>query len=576
MGVCLPRVPNTGWPMPSDPIRDEMERPEFFLCESAVPYRPREAASPVYGGARLASQRDLSRLLTEPDDPFVELPHVAPLVRAGADGTLRLLPKERLHLSRELVCRNLLAVGQVGSGKTQNVLLPALFGALGARPDASFVVVDTKGDLYDVIGRWADRHRPDLDLRLLNFTDPDRSEGYNPHDPVNEPDPFDAAHTIVHAGEDSRNVTHRCWLEAGTRIACALQHANYEEFEYSSPGLVHHQLEQPTRVLLSFLGRHLSLPYVAGSIEYLGNPHQNSDTTLAEVRNYFRTWRDSNLSAVTGHSELRLPELVKWPTVLVVEADQADLHRTRPMLCTFFAQLQRFVLRESLKHPGNRLPQPLLLMMDEFASFGRIPNMPQFLNTSRSRNVGVIAAVQTLNQIRSTYHTEGDDVIAGFSSKVFLSPVDVPDAQYASQLSGTMTVAVPRETESGAGAWEGSSHLADPSPRQLLLPEEVRLPPLHPLLGRAGTLFLADTPPVQCYFRAAHDTPGTREAIAAAARHARVSYRRGPLAPALPEKWLTFAKAERERRGKGDGEFASMFDSVFGNRGDSTGTPKGK
>ena len=216
--------------MASDPIRDAMERPEFWMSEAAIPYRPREAPEPVYGGARSASARDLAAFLNEPDDPCVELPHVAPLVRTGKGGELRLLPKERLYFSRDFVCRNILAVGQVASGKTQGFILPLVFGTLHARPDATLVVLDTKGDLFDILSRWADQNRPELDLRCLNFTDPKRSEGYNPHDPTNESDPFSVAHTIVHATTNAEDGRHPFWPQCSTRIATALHFCNLKSF----------------------------------------------------------------------------------------------------------------------------------------------------------------------------------------------------------------------------------------------------------------------------------------------------------------------------------------------------------
>ena len=57
----------------------------------------------------------------EPDEPGIELPHVAPLVEV--EGGLRLLPKERLYVDRELCCRNLLVVGTRGLGGVGRLLL---------------------------------------------------------------------------------------------------------------------------------------------------------------------------------------------------------------------------------------------------------------------------------------------------------------------------------------------------------------------------------------------------------------------------------------------------------------------
>lgn len=538
--------------MESDPVREAMEQPEFFLSASAVPTRPRLAPRPAYGAASLATARDLRSLLTDPEEPGIELPHVAPLVETG-DG-LRLLPKERLHLDRELCCCNLLAVGQIGSGKTQNLILPAVFGALRARPEATQVVVDTKGDLFDTIGAYIDRHDIDVDLRCLNFTDPTRSEGYNPHDQLNDPEPYNATRTLLDKGDnDEHSSAAHFFFGWALKIVCAAQRCNYLEYGWSSPSLVRQQVEQPTRTFLAFLKRQADHGEVWSVIEFLRESHVNSDTAMAEARQLMEPWGDPKLAAVSGLSELRLHELLQWPTVLVVEVDQGELHRSGRMVCTFFSQLQRFIAHEVHRHPGNRLPRPLFLILDEFASLGRIPNLPQFLNTNRSRNVSVVAAVQTLNQIHSTYGRNGADVLAAFSSKVFFSPVDPGDAEYASSLSGTMTVG-------------RSSHPLRQAPRRLLLPEEICRPPQHPLLGRAASMFVADRPPFYCYMRAAYDTPGTREAIAETRRRPRSSSLRArPLEQCTARGWLEFAEEQRKEREAQEKLLASSssFDELF-------------
>lgn len=542
--------------MERDPIREAMEQPEFFLSASAVPSRPKSAPRPAYGAARMATADELRALLSDPEEPGIELPHVAPLVESASG--LRLLPKERLHLDRELCCRNLLAVGQVGSGKSMNVIVPAVFGAMKAVPDATLVVADLKGDLYDTIGAHIDRHGIDVDLRCLNFTDPRRSEAYNPYDPENDTDSYNATRTLLDTGEAHYHSGSRFFFEWAVKIICAAQHCSLREYGWSSPALMYQQVEQPTETFLAFLKRQREHEDVWSVVEFLRNSHQNSDTAMAEARVLMSAWRDPNLCAVTGRSELRLRELVGWPTVLVVEVDQGELARSRGMLRTFFSQLQRYVAHEARRHAGNRLPRPLFLFLDEFASMGRIPNLPQFLNTNRSRNVSVMAAVQTLSQIHSTYGAEGGDVLAAFSSKVFLSPVDHADAEYASCLSGTMTVG-------------RSSDPVRQAPRRLLVPEEIYHPPVHPLLGRAATMFVADRPPFYCYLRPGYDTPGIRESIAEVRSRPRPQgLRPEPLVPCTAKGWLEFVDEQRKARDaaeKSQGEFMSKYEDLFGSKG---------
>jgi len=152
----------------NDPIREAMERPEFFYSESAIPRRPQVAPDPIWGAGRLASASDVADCLSKSDDPGLVLPHVA-LLLEGANG-LVLRPKERLCLSHDVLTRNVLVVGQDNRGRGELLLTPAIFGVLKASSEASIVVRSADRSLYQALCRWADEHRPDLDVRRVNFS----------------------------------------------------------------------------------------------------------------------------------------------------------------------------------------------------------------------------------------------------------------------------------------------------------------------------------------------------------------------------------------------------------------------
>ena len=524
----------------SDPIREEMERPEFWHCESAVPFRPARAKAPVFGDARLASAADLAGLLSPPYDPGAELPHVAALV-SGSGGALRLLPKERLHLDRELMLRNLLAVGQT---EQDRLVLPIVLGILRARPDATVVAFDTGRSLFNTVAAWADREHPDLDVRCLNFGQPSRSEGFNPFDQLNGHEPLQWSQTIVQAG-DAAGSQGPFWADVATRIACALSYANLRAYGRSWPALVHAQLEQPIGVLLAFLAPHVDLPVVASISEFLSHHNQNSEMALAEARSRFRAWRDPALAAVTSHSELFLPELTRWPTAVVVEVDQAPLRGTGAMISAFMTQLQQSLLRDAEKSEERQLPRPFFIVIDDLSALGAIPNLPRFLRAGRSHNVGVVAAVESLAQLRGLYGGDTGEVLASFGSKVFLGTVTAADADYASALCGTMTAAIANIVEA-----EGSEKTPSWSPepavachRPLLLPEEIFRGARHPLLDSVATFLLSDRPPFQGFLRMGADVPGIGQAAATAARQPpRGALRANPLEAELPEAWLKFVK----------------------------------
>ena len=207
------------------------------------------------------------------------------------------------------------------------------------------------------------------------------------------------------------------------------------------PADVHEALELPRSELLALLQYGANTPFASAVASFLDLGSQNAETVLATAQMYYRIFQDLDIAAVTSADEFRFETLFKKPTVLILEVGQRSLERVRPLLNLFFSQLFREAARYAETQPGCRLPIPLNLYMDDFAaSLGRIPEMSQHLNLSRSRDIRVVAATQSLSQIDHFYGSEAGGVISGFSTYIVKSPVSQPDAEWASSHSGTMTV----------------------------------------------------------------------------------------------------------------------------------------
>jgi len=177
----------------------------------------------------------------------------------------------------------------------------------------------------------------------------------------------------------------------------------------------------------------------------------------------------------------------------------------------------------SLARADGALPRPVSVLMDEFASsIGRIPDMQVRLNTLRSRRVSILAAIQSLSQLRAVYGEDCDAVLGAFSSKVFFPRLELADAEYASRASGMMTVEAESFDRGGPGAGggllEGSpgASRVQPVGRRVLLPDEIASPPRHFALGQPVSCFLVGQRPFQAWlppaFELAHLAPIVRRA----------------------------------------------------------------
>ena len=89
----------------------------------------------------------------------------------------------------------------------------------------------------------------------------------------------------------------------------------------------------------------------------------------------------------------------------------------RPLANVIVVELLRYLTKYAEECPGQTLPRPVGLVVDEFASaLGRLPDIHIKLNTLRSRNVSVVAAIQSIGQIKGNYGEDWESVLSGFST----------------------------------------------------------------------------------------------------------------------------------------------------------------
>lgn len=131
------------------------------------------------------------------------------------------------------------------------------------------------------------------------------------------------------------------------------------------------------------------------------------------------------------------------PCTIVLQIPEENLDVWAPMTKLLLNQLIRTLQRRQDKYSedGKKLP-PVLIMLDEFASLGRISSIKSGLTTLRSRGVTFCLVIQSLNQLDEIYGAAARRTI--FDScifKAFLNVTDPDSQKYCSDLIGSITVA---------------------------------------------------------------------------------------------------------------------------------------
>ncbi|MDD2943865.1 MAG: TraM recognition domain-containing protein, partial [bacterium] len=136
-------------------------------------------------------------------------------------------------------------------------------------------------------------------------------------------------------------------------------------------------------------------------------------------------------------------------------------------------------------------------------------------NTLRSRNVSIVAAIQSIAQIKANYDKDADSVLSGFSTKILMPAIDFQDAEWASKETGTMTIRYQtkntgrsrRVVDNFANVNSGKTEMVQQ--RAVLTPDEIGRP-----VDNIATFFLPNTPVFQGHISPYYEIKEMREKIA--------------------------------------------------------------
>jgi hypothetical protein len=482
--------------------------------------------SPLFGVSRRPRLADLKALLPlESSAPSaleraphtILLPSVYALIDDPDAERQRLHGPARLVLAEELQNRHWLWVGPPGTGKTSQGLMPLIASYLEDTM-RSLVVFDPKGDQYGVVRDLAvAAGRPVRSVLRLNLTDPAGSIGWNPlRRGLSRTEALGIASALVTSSDNRLSQESPFWRNVSIELVVdILLGLDADQQETLTLPRVLEIVNLPRPQLLEWLQAHGVHKFAA----FLESGSQNAETCLADTGMRLLALFDLDLCAVLSHAELKVADLFRRPTVLVVEMSESRMERLRPIFNMLVQQILDAAIAVTDRRADARLPFPVSLVIDEFGSaIGAIPRFPIYLNTLRSRRVGITAAVQSLSQIQSLYGSDAGAVLAGFSSKVFFPNCELDDAEVASRAGGTMAVAVPGPD--GSSLW---------AVRRVFLAEEIARPRPHPVLGRPVTMLIADHPAMQCYLTPHYRQPRCRDALAHNQQRRRRVQRRTPL-----------------------------------------------
>ena len=460
--------------------------------------RPTRSRTNELGSGDLADNNEIARW-TRPSGLPADTSLPARDIRGSQGVAVR---QARLTIPADDRNRHILAIAKTGGGKTSNLILPILYNDC-LDPLRSTIVLDSKPEMWSKLANLTRKYNPQKNIMLFNPLDTARSLSWNILSKIE--DDTDAkliANTIIMATDQPQAKSDSPFFRNNAlailnSIMVGLLH---DPKETLSMPRIHELVQSGMKPLCDWLEAHPhALRNTRTFVELARSGSQNADTIMSELSMRLSAWDLPAIRATTSASEIDPEKIISEPTLFIIELRESELEMLRPMANVIIVELLRFLTKRAESCPNVRLPRPVGFVIDEFASaLGRLPDIHVKLNTLRSRNVSITAAIQSIAQVKSNYGDDADSVLAGFSTKIFMPPLDIQDSEWASKESGQMTVRF-KTASKGTNkkiievfASRNDSTQEQVQQRAVLTPDEIGKP-----ADRVFTFFMPATPVFQ-------------------------------------------------------------------------------
>lgn len=333
---------------------------------------------------------------------------------------------------------NILVLGCSGSGKTRNHLKPNLMQCQG-----SYIVLDTKGSLYDEMGAYLALQGYKVDQ--LDFTTMGGTCGYDPLHQVriengkpNQQDIIAIASAIC--PKEAQQSDPFWGLAAANYLSSYIAYVfeALPEREWSMASVIK-LFESGTgkiQHLFNDLAMHNPDSYAASlfnrSKATCGAEKMHSSILGIIAANLLPFGFKGALDSYANPNRIDFSSFGREKRALFVTVDDID-HSLEGLTSLFIKQaFTRLCSSADRDYTEHRLPIPVRFILDDFANLN-IPHIDDMLAVIRSREISATIICQTVSQLEARYGTAAaNSIIGNCDRQLLLAVQDEATARYFS------------------------------------------------------------------------------------------------------------------------------------------------
>ena len=212
-------------------------------------------------------------------------------------------------------------------------------------------------------------------------------------------------------------------------------------------------------------------------LNFIGKAEKERSGVKSTLTSTLTLWNNPVIDAVTETSDFSFDRLRAERTTIYISVSINQLQSLAPLLNLFIQQAVNVLSR---KLPDAKNPYEVLMLLDEFASLGKMDVIAKNMAFLAGYNVRIMNIIQGLGQLENLYGRNGmEGFLQNSHIQVFFASNDAMTSKHVSDALGTKTISkVSKSRQKGRGAGVSISD----DKRVMLLPEEVRLFPKDKLI----------------------------------------------------------------------------------------------
>jgi type IV secretion system protein VirD4 len=196
-------------------------------------------------------------------------------------------------------------------------------------------------------------------------------------------------------------------------------------------------------------------PTIAAAARDMTNrPDEERGSVLSTAMSFLSLYRDPLIARNVSCSDFRIMDLMNHgqPVSLYLVVRVEDKDRMKPLMRLIINQLVRVLLRPEIAYSQGRPVPPhkhrMLLMLDEFPSYGKLEVFQEALAYIAGHGIKAYLIMQDIAQLWGAYGRD-ESIISNCHVRAAYAPNKIETADWLSKMTGTATIVKEDITTSG-------------------------------------------------------------------------------------------------------------------------------